>query len=65
MGNMLLRARTTLRMIVGTNDPQPDVALDQNNPGPQYAFRKSMFEVFCNSHHFTQLAASFIDTRAE
>ena len=32
---------------------------------PQYAFKISMFNVSCNSHYFTQLAALFIDTRAE
>ena len=34
-------------------------------PRPQYAFKISMFNVSCNSHYFTQLAALFIDTRAE
>lgn len=32
---------------------------------PQCAFKMSMFNVSCNSHYFTQLAALFIDTRAE
>ena len=36
-----------------------------NNPRPQYAFEMSMFNVSCNSHYFTQLAALFIDARAE
>ena len=34
-------------------------------PRPQFAFKISMFNVSCNSHYFTQLAALFIDTRAE
>jgi hypothetical protein len=34
-------------------------------PRPQCAFKMSMFNVSCNSHYFTQLAALFIDTRAE
>lgn len=36
-----------------------------NIPGPQCAFDMSMFNVPCNSHYFTQLAAFFIDPRAE
>ena len=34
-------------------------------PEPQCAFKMSMFSVYCNSHEFTQLAALFIDARAE
>lgn len=34
-------------------------------PRPQFAFKISMFNVSCNSHYFTQLAALFIDLRAE
>jgi hypothetical protein len=34
-------------------------------PGPQCAFERSMINVSCNSHYFTQLAAFFIDPRAE
>ena len=35
------------------------------DPGPQSAFEESMINVSCNSHYFSQLAASFIDARAE
>ena len=35
------------------------------NPGPQDAFEVSMISVSCNSHQFSQLAAFFIDARAE
>ncbi|KAI9537809.1 hypothetical protein NQZ68_022471 [Dissostichus eleginoides] len=35
------------------------------NPGPQGAFEVSMINVSCNSHQFSQLAAFFIDARAE
>ena len=35
------------------------------NPGPQGAFEVSMINVSCNSHYFSQLAAFFIDARAE
>ncbi|KAI8514650.1 hypothetical protein Bbelb_072410 [Branchiostoma belcheri] len=35
------------------------------DPGPQSAFEESMINVSCNSHYFSQLAAFFIDTRAE
>lgn len=35
------------------------------NPGPQSAFKVSMINVSCNSHYFSQLAAFFIDARAE
>ena len=31
-------------------------------PTPQFAFRRSTFNVFCNSHYFSHLAASFIDS---
>lgn len=34
-------------------------------PGPQCAFEVSMINVSCNSHYFSQLAAFFIDARAE
>ena len=34
-------------------------------PSPQCAFEMSMFNVSCNSHYFSQLAALFIDARAE
>ena len=34
-------------------------------PSPQCAFEMSMFNVPCNSHYFSQLAALFIDARAE
>ena len=37
----------------------------QDYPRPQFAFRISMLNVSCNSHYFSQLAASFIDARAE
>ena len=37
----------------------------QDYPRPQFAFRISMLNVSCNSHYLSQLAASFIDTRAE
>ena len=36
----------------------------RENPGPQYAFKMSMF-VSCSSHEITQFAAFFIDPRAE
>ena len=35
------------------------------DPGPQGAFEVSMINVSCNSHYFSQLAAFFIDARAE
>lgn len=35
------------------------------DPRPQCAFEVSMICVFCNSHQLTQLAALFIDARAE
>ena len=35
------------------------------DPGPQGAFEGSMINVSCNSHYFSQLAAFFIDARAE
>ena len=35
------------------------------DPGPQGAFEMSMINVSCNSHYFSQLAAFFIDARAE
>lgn len=35
------------------------------SPGPQCAFNVSMISVSCNSHQFSQLAAFFIDARAE
>ncbi|CAH1261812.1 Hypp2459 [Branchiostoma lanceolatum] len=35
------------------------------DPGPQSAFEESMINVSCISHYFSQLAAFFIDTRAE
>ena len=37
----------------------------QDYPRPQFAFRMSMLNVSCNSHYFSQIAASFIDARAE
>ncbi|KAI8482707.1 hypothetical protein Bbelb_395870 [Branchiostoma belcheri] len=37
----------------------------RDGPGPQSAFEESMINVSCNSHYFSQLAAFFIDTRAE
>ena len=37
----------------------------QDCPRPQFAFRMSMLNVSCNSHYFSQIAASFIDARAE
>ena len=40
-------------------------AWPRDDPGPQYAFKMSMFNESCNSHYFTQMAALFIDTRAE
>ena len=45
-------------------DPQTGVALGEI-PKPQCAFEMSMFNVSCNSHYFSQLAAFFIDPRAE
>lgn len=35
------------------------------DPGPQDAFKVSMINVSCKSHYFSQLAAFFIDARAE
>lgn len=48
-------------------DVQPTLrqAWPREYPRPQYAFKISMFNVSCNSHYLTQLAALFIDTRAE
>jgi hypothetical protein len=46
------------------SDPQTDVAPGLD-PKPQYAFKNPMLGVSCNSHRLTQLAAFFIEQRAE
>lgn len=56
------RAETTRDRYV---QPTLRQAWPREYPRPQYAFKISMFNVSCNSHYFTQLAALFIDTRAE
>ena len=40
-------------------------ARPRDDPGPQCAFKMPMIDVSCSSHCITQLAALFIDVRAE
>ena len=40
-------------------------ARPRDDPRPQCAFKMPMIDVSCSSHCITQLAALFIDVRAE
>lgn len=55
----------TRQPTIDSNQPTLRQAWPRDYPRPQCAFKMSMFNVSCNSHYFTQLAALFIDTRAE
>lgn len=62
--NNWVHTYTTASEIGSWNRPS-DRRGQGSEPRPQYAFKWPMFSVSCNSHWFTQLAAFFIDPRAE